>query len=275
MPVGRIPLVVKPGRRDRQAAAAADFRPKGKPFSAGVKWPSDVVALPDGRFFVVGDRAKTAAIVDRQGRAEKVVLEGVKGPSSEFEGAAYDPVNKRLFVAREESGELLRYDWDPSKQRAPKLTHVFKSRGFQDGNKGVEGLAWLPGWASPTGTPQLVVVKEGHPRKLGLLDAAGGDKPREVELDERLKDVCKDFSGVAVDPLTGNLFICSDESAVVAEVEFVRKGDSVKAMLVKALPLRDRDDRKIEKVEGLTFDAKGNLFIALERDHELMEFERK
>jgi uncharacterized protein YjiK len=178
-------------------------------------------------------------------------------------------------VAREEKGELLRYEWDPAKNGAPKLEKTFKLELGGGKNKGVEGLAYLPEALSPTGNPQLVVAKEGNPRSIFLLDDGGGGKPLEVDLESQVRSVCKDFSALAIDPKTGNLFISSDQSSTAAQVKLVRDGNKVKGKLVQSFPLRDKDGDPLKRVEGLTFDSRGNLFVLTENDGDLHKFERK
>jgi uncharacterized protein YjiK len=253
----------------------ARFKPVDGAIVTGLKEASDVVALPDGRFLVVGDLSDSAALIGKNGRVERLKLEGVRNHHSGLEGVTYDPQKKRLFVASEEKGEILRYDWDAGSGKAPRLDKTFEVKGFDDKNKGIEGMAWLSGDASPTGTPKLLVVKEGQPRQLGLLDDKGGGKADLIELDDALKDVCKDFSGIASDPVSGHLFIASDESSVIAEVKLKKKHGKLTAELVQAIPLRDPDDKKIDRVEGLTFDARGNLFVCLENASKLIEYKRK
>lgn len=256
----------------RPSSGPAQFKPAGR-VEVPVKEASDVVGLPDGSMLVVGDRSDKLAIVRRDGTSVKVKLEGVKDGKSGLEAVAYDPRKRHLFVVSEESSELLKFDFNPAKGKAELAERI--KLPFKDGNKGVEGLTFLPGESSPTGKPQLVVAKEGQPRALYLLDADGTGKPKQLELDPALKDACKDFAALAVDPLTGHLFVASEESALAAEVKLARKGDKIAATLVKATPLRDEAGKALERVEGLAFDPQGNLHALLEDEKVLCRFQRR
>lgn len=238
-----------------------------------LKEPSDVVALPGGAFLVVGDRSDRALLLRPDGSSAKVKLPGLKDGKSGLEAVAYDPRKKQLLVVSEESGRLLRYDLDAKKGTARLLAEEKTGISGKD-NKGVEGMAFLPGEASPTGRPQLLLAKEGKPRSLALMAPDGSGKATRVEVDQALLDACADFSGLAVDPVTGHLFVASQESAVVAEVRLVRRKDKVVAELVQALPLRDQKGRSLPRVEGLAFDVRGDLHVLLEDARTLVRFAR-
>ncbi len=241
-----------------------------------VKEASDVVALPGGKFLIVGDTADKIGLIGADGKLTKLKLPGLPNGNSQLEGVAYDPVRHHLMVSREESGQILRYEWNPEKNAPPKLEKTF-DRNLTDGpkNKGVEGLAYLAGDFSPTGTPQLIAANEGSPRELVLLGDGGGGKPMKIKLEDQVKSVCKDFSAVAVDPKTGNIFISSDESSTVAQIELKREGDKITGRLVQSFPMRNGKDKPLERVEGLTFNEKGDLFVLTENDGALHKLTRK
>ncbi len=262
--------------RAGQKASAARFVPKGR-IDTGAKEASDVVALPGGRFLVAGDTSGALRIVEKDGRVTKLPLEGLpKHKPSQFEGVAYDPVARTLLLSREESRELVRYSWDANGTKAPSLEKIYDVKHLGGPkNKGLEGLAFLPGDASPTGSPQLLGTKEGKPRELVMFDAKGGKHPLEVKLDDRLKNVCSDFSAVAVDPKSGHVFISSDESSVVAELALTKKGDHLEATYVGSFPLKDEQGDPLPRIEGLTFDQKGDLFVLTENDGKLLKLARQ
>ena len=247
-------------------AAVARFEPGGK-VETGVEEASDVVALSGGRFAVVSDTSRKLSIADGRGGSTEVKLDGLHG-ESQLEGVAYDPVKGRLFVSREETRELYRYAWKGSGEPELEKTIDLDELGGPT-NKGVEGLAYLPAGLSPTGEAHLLAVKEGHPRQLLLYRDSGKGDPFEVELDDRVKAALDDFSAVAVDPKTGDVFIASDESAAVAQVRLVRDGNTVRGRFVNAMELG------LERIEGLTFDARGDMFVLTENDGVLHRYKRK
>lgn len=262
------------GARRLPETGAARFELTGK-VKTPAKEASDVVALPGGAFAIVGDRSDRLTLVDAKGKISLLELPGLKNGKSQLEGVAYDPTRHHLFVAREESRELLRYEWNPANGKPPKLEKTIELPKGDAQNKGVEGLAWLSGELSPTGRPQLLFANEGKPRRLSMLDDGGGGKPVEVKLEREVLSVCRDFSAVAVDPRTGNVFLSSDESATVAQVKLVRDGNTLKGQLVQSFPLRTGKDKALERVEGLTFNERGDLFVLTENDGDLRQLARK
>lgn len=268
--IGSVAKTQTPGAK----AARFDVAERTK---TDIKEASDVVALPGGRFLVVGDTSDKVGLMEPDGSMSKVKLPHLpNGKPSQFEGVAYDPIKHNLFVSREESREILRFDWDPDKKHDPTFEKRFDVKHLGGpSNKGLEGLTYLPGEFSPTGQSQLLAAKEGFPRELVLLDKGGSEKPMAIKLDDRVKKVCKDFSAVAVDPKTGNVFISSDESSTVAQIELKRDGDQIVGRLVQSFALRDNKDKPLDKIEGLTFNEKGDLFVLTENDGVLMRLARK
>ncbi|MBX7100806.1 MAG: SdiA-regulated domain-containing protein [Myxococcaceae bacterium] len=252
----------------------AEFKRGGKT-KVDVKEASDVVSLGQGRFLVVGDQSNKLAVVGADGKTTRVELGDVKNGKSGFEGVAYDARNHKLYVSREEQGKVLRYGWDPDAGQPPKLEKTIALELDGPKNKGIEGLAFLPGDVSPGGRPQLLAAKEGKPRELLLMGADGSDKPKKVDLEAQVRSVCRDFSALAVDPKSGHVFISSDESSTVAEIELVQKNGTLEGRLVQSFPLRDKKDKPLDRVEGLTFDEKGNLHVLTENADELLELERQ
>lgn len=261
----------------RQAAGSAPARfEAGTSVSTGMPEASDVAALPGGRFIVVGDRRDAACIVDASGKKALLELPGLKNGKSQLEGVAYDPVRKHLFVSREESRELLRYEWDATKQGAqPVLEKTIDLGAGGPANKGIEGLAYLPQSVSPTGEPQLLLAREGKPRELSLIGDGGKGKPLPIKLEKEVLAVCRDFSAATVDPRTGHVFVSSDESATVAQVRLVRDGDKVRGQLVQAIPMRGPKDKPLARIEGLSFNERGDLFVLTENDGKLHQLTRK
>ncbi len=263
-------------RKPAPLTAVARFEYQGS-VKTGVPEASDVVALPGGRFAVVSDTKAALTLVDANGKAVKLALPGLKNGSSQLEGVAYDPVKKRLFVSREEKGELLRYDWDATKKGAvPVLDQRIELSGLTGpANKGIEGLAYIPGELSPTGQPQLLLAKEGKPRELLLARESGKGDLLPIKLDKEALAVCRDFSAATIDPKTGHLFVSSDESASVAQIKLSRDGNKVIGRLVQSLPLRDEKGKPIARVEGLAFNERGDLFVLSENTGRLHQLARR
>ncbi len=243
-------------------------------FKSDVKEASDVTALPGGKFLVVSDSSDKVSLIDKNGKISKFELPDMPKLSL-LEGVAYDPASMKLYVAREEKGDIWSYSWDPSKKDAPKLEQKRHLKFDGPNNKGLEGLAFLSDAQSPTGKATLVALKEGSPREMLLLGKDGQSKPVKVDLEEQIKDVCADFSAAAVDPKTGHIFISSDESSTVAEIKLKMDGNKVRGELVQSFPVRNKDDKPLGRIEGLSFNDKGDLMVLTENDGELHRLERK
>ena len=95
----------------------------------------------------MGDLSNKAAYVAADGRSFELKLDEVKKKRSGLEAVAYDPSQRRLFVSSEETNELLRYRLSFGSDGTPsaKLESVTELELGGRSNKGVEGLAFLPG----------------------------------------------------------------------------------------------------------------------------------
>ncbi len=249
----------------------ATFKPSGK-LDLPLEEASDVVALPGGAFLAVSDTSDSALLRSADGKFTELKLEGIKNGRSGLEGVAYDPARRTLLVAREEKGELLRYELGATNR--PRLAERIALDLGGSKNKGIEGLAFLPAKFSPSGKDGLIAAKEGEPKLLVLVGPDGRGKPVNIELDKSLTAALKDFSAIAVDPKTGHLFIASDESAAFAEVALVNVDGKLSTKFLGVTTLRDDKGRKLDRVEGLTFDEKGDLFVLPENAEALYSFKR-
>lgn len=274
----------------RTRTRPATFR-LAESIDVGIPEPSDVTALTGGRFLVVSDLERCAGLVGRDASVKRVFLLGGEPTDGEsesgFEAVAYDPGTGRLFVVSEERHELEVYAFRGASSAKPRLLarralpsfaggtkKKKKKKKKKDRNKGIEGMAWLPAALSPTKEAHLVLAKEARPCSLVLLDADGEGSPREIALDERIEEACHDFSGLAVDPTTARLFLCSDESAAFVEIELIERRGELRAELFGATELRDEEGRPMERVEGIALDARGDLYVLLEDDRELWRLAR-
>lgn len=260
--------------RSAASTGPAKFSHKGIALDSLVKEASDVVALPGGAFLVVGDLSDEARLVSANGDVRKVKLPGIKDGKSGLEGVAYDPVRQQLFVSVEEKKKVIRYDLSTAKGEAKK-DGTFELDLGKHGNKGIEGMCFLPGASSPTASPQLVVAKEGKPRTLAFVAPNGKGDVLPISLPPALLEVCKDFSALAADPLTGHLFVASDESASVAELAIKKTRSGWVAELVGHQKLTDGQGKKLERLEGLTFDAQGRMYALTENERALHRYDRR
>ena len=109
-----------------------------------------------------------------------------------------------------------------------------------------------------------------------MFDAGGSKSYTTIKLDPNIPDLCKDFSAVTVDPKTGHLYISSDASALIIEVALKGQGQNVSAQLMREpFTIDDEKGKPLQRIEGLTFNADGDLYVLTENDGELLRLARK
>jgi uncharacterized protein YjiK len=260
--------------RSSQAVGPAKF---GAPEKAklDIVGASDITALPGGKFAVVADRRDVLYLTDGNTVTDKLHLPGVKDGSSMMEGVAFDPENNHLYITREEKHELVRFEWNPGGGSKPSYDKKFELSHGGPLNKGFEGLTFMPSNVSPTGQSMVVLAKEASPREILFRGSNGGGNDLKLDLDDDAKKKCKDFSAVAVDPKTGDLFVSSQESSNVLQIKLTRDGDKIRGKIVQEISLVGKHGKPLDRVEGLTFDAKGNMLALSETAGDLYTYPRK
>jgi uncharacterized protein YjiK len=129
------------------------------------------------------------------------------------------------------------------------------------GNQGFEGLGYN------RAGDRLFVVKEHSPRKLyeirGLKSSLAGDFNLEV-IDRQAwierKVFATDLSSVHFDERTGHLVLLSDESQLLIELDGAGQLISFRSLLHGFAGLGS----SVPQAEGVTFDKRGNLYLASE-----------
>lgn len=129
------------------------------------------------------------------------------------------------------------------------------------GNQGFEGLGY------DRAGDRLFVVKEHSPRKLyeirGLKSSLAGDFNLEViDRQDWIDRVvfATDLSSVHYDERTGHLVLLSDESQLLIELDTEGQLVSFRSLLSGFAGLAD----SVPQAEGVTFDDRGNLYLASE-----------
>jgi uncharacterized protein YjiK len=129
------------------------------------------------------------------------------------------------------------------------------------GNEGFEGLGY------DRAGDRLFVVKEHSPRKLyeirGLKSSLAGDFnleiiDRQTWIDQAV--FATDLSSVHFDERTGHLVLLSDESQLLIELDGAGQLVSFRSLLRGFAGLAD----SVPQAEGVTFDKRGNLYLASE-----------
>lgn len=128
-------------------------------------------------------------------------------------------------------------------------------------NSGFEGLGY------DRAGDRLFVVKEHSPRKLyevqGLKASLDGQLnikviDREAWIED--KDMASDLSSVHYDERTGHLVLLSDEAKMLLELDGAGELVSFRSLWSGFAGLQ----RSVPQAEGMTFDARGNLYLVSE-----------
>jgi uncharacterized protein YjiK len=183
----------------------------------------------------------------------------------DLEGMAVNNTETMLWALAENDGEVIAIPLR-SKSRRPETVGHLPRPGTKK-NKGFEGLAFLPSRLSPSGRQSLVAVHEGKPRRVGVFALPRLELTHDLKLPGKAKRLLKDLADVAVDPVTGQLLLLSDQSRriVLARIE----GSKLIVSGSYDLPLRPK-----EKPEGLAFTASGSrLLIVTDDAGKLIELE--
>lgn len=241
----------------------------------GVAGASGLCHLPTGETLVVDDD-RGIAVVLGDGTSRQLLRSG-----KDLEGICASPDGKQVWVVQEGTRRVQRFDVEHGADGALSLrdhgvTH--KLPKFKDvENKGWEGLAFFPGALSGNGD-QLICVHEGKPRRIGIFALPDLDTGVTLKLPDAAKGLLKDLADVAVDPVTGHIFVVSDESQTVVEFSLERSNRAAPGALLSTLELALVSSFRLplqpqNKPEGLAFDDRGRLWVSLDDNGKALVFE--
>jgi uncharacterized protein YjiK len=199
---------------------------------------------------------------------------------SDFEGVAYDTDKKRLITVSERSRRIRTFQMlaDARDGEATELRQTGEARLPKLGkneNKGIEGLAFLPAAFSPDGKSHLVAVNEAEPKAVLLLDPDTLKVQHQLALPKKWDKEIADLSDVAVDPISGHLFILSDENRQILELELRLQDGEPDLAKVQRLDIEGKGTGKIGQPEGIVFDKKGDLFLTSEGTGRVYRYKRE
>jgi hypothetical protein len=234
---------------------------------------SGLVALGEQRFLVVDDDKGVYLSHPNEG-SDRLKSSKKHKELKDLEGIALMPDGGSVIVVEETKGRVFRMDLtdggdddvqlgDPVELgRLPKLNKPGRNDGW-------EGLDVLPGRYSADGMDRLVAVHEGHPRRVGIFSLPDMDDALLLKLPDEAKDHLKDLSDCAVDRKTGRIFLLSDQSASLVELELVSRVTNAPGALLQETELAfvgqtDIPRKKGEKPEGITFDDQGTLCLTMD-----------
>jgi uncharacterized protein YjiK len=254
-------------------------------YKLDVKEPSGLAYLPEmDRFVAVDDASrKLVSFQLKKHKLKQDVLDsspGGRDSISDFEGVAYDPERKRLITVSERSRRIRTFQLlaDQRRNEPSGLRQTGEARLprlGQDPNKGIEGLAFLPGKFSPDGRSHLVAVNEADPKAVLLLDPDSLKLQHQLPLPKKWDKDVKDLSDIAVDPVSGHLFVLSDQSRQVLELELRLQDGELDLAKVQRFDIERKGTGKIQQAEGIAFDREGNLYIASEGSRRLYRYRRE
>lgn len=280
---------------DGAVAGGADFRAHGSSAEVhpaqidlvdrrrvDVPSASGLVALGQERFLVVDDDKGIYLSTPSEG-SEKIVSSKHHKELKDLEGITMLPDRSAVFVVAEAAGRVFRLDLrdggdddvelsDPVEVgRLPKLNKPGRNDGW-------EGLDILPGRFSADGKDRMVAVHEGHPRRVGVFTLPDLDEAMLLKLPDEAKDELDDLSDVAVDRTTGRIFLLSDRSQSIVEIELISRVTNAPGALLQENELAFVGAHKVprkknEKPEGITFDDAGTLWLTMDGRSRLLEFE--
>lgn len=182
---------------------------------------------------------------------------------ADLEGITADATGRTVWALAEESAMLVEIEvrrGRPHVVRSAQLRRPGDRR-----NKGFEGVAYLPAHRSTTGAPALVAVHEHKPRRVCVFALPSLLQTHDLKLPRDAKGVLDDLADVAVDPVTGALWLLSEKSRRLAVLALT--DDGLRLMDTVDLPLKGR-----ERPEGVAFAGRSRLIVVTEGPARLLEF---
>ena len=118
-------------------------------------------------------------------------------------------------------------------------------------------------------------MNEADPKAVLLIDPEALKIEHELALPRKWDKAIGDLSDVAVDPLSGHLFLLSDESRQVLELELRIKRGKLDLAKVQRFDIEERDTGKIKQPEGIVFDNDGDLYLTSEGSCRVYRYKRR
>ena len=255
-------------------------------YSTGIEQQSALTFVSPELGFVIASDDSSAlwAVKPKRGEVEVKEIRQDDGELSGIEGARYNPRTKRLRLLSEDSRRV----WEMEVSRRgglsdPEEIGRLEKLGKKK-NKGFEGLDLLPAELSPDKTEYQLAIHEGKPRRIALLDPESLEIKGLADVPESVRKALPDLSDSAVSP-RGTLFLLSDEGNAFVELA-IRKlvlgvggGQPLPRWTLVPLGTTEIDDTHLPlggaerlQPEGLSFDHKGDLWVACEANGLLIRF---
>lgn len=234
----------------------------------GVKSASAIAPLGGGLALVVDDD-EGIFLADAAGGA--TLLRGrddAKG-LGDLEGLCVSDDGSTAYAVSEKKGQVFALAVERNGTAVslgePELLGRVERPG-DDKKRGWEGAAYLPAEALPGQGACLALVHEDKPMALGIFTLPALDEVALIPLEGRFAEWMGDASDVTVCPVTGNLFLLSDQSRRIVEARLGPGGS------LDPLGMFDLDLSPDEKPEGIAFESDTRLVVVTDDASRLLRF---
>ncbi|MBK6688742.1 MAG: SdiA-regulated domain-containing protein [Deltaproteobacteria bacterium] len=269
--------------------AQVTFKVDGE-FSTGVREQSAMCFLSERHgFAVIDDESSVVWRVPLPKKKEELAAQALRendGHLKGLEALAHDEEAKVLLTLSEDNRTIHELPVELEGPRVElgepralgKLPDLTRRK-----NKGWEGLTVVPAALAPDHRPRLLAVQEGLPPLVCIFHRDTLALEAKLELPAEAIKFLPDVSDVAFDPKTNHLFLLSDEGNAIYECILASRSRARGGQLLTEwglIPLGEtllpELPGKVERqAEGLTFDHRGDLFVAGEGETSLLRLRRE
>lgn len=235
------------------------------------------VAAYDAQRFLVIDDEKGLFLHSLSGESRALLKAKDHKELSGLEGVTLSEDKQTAYIVSEDSRRI--YSTHLSEDNGVLEASQLKELGRlpklgKEGNKSWEGIEILPGRFTVDGRDKMIAVHEGSPRRIAIFSLPELEEEVIMSLPKILDDQLRDLSDLAVCPNTGHIFLLSDESSRIAELEIVQSHLAGPGALLFNQDLRAMHTFDLppgKKSEGLSFQG-DSLWVSSELDRSLTQF---
>lgn len=269
--------------------AQVQFNVDGE-FSTGVREQSAMCFLSERHgFAIIDDESSVVWRVPLPKRKEELAAQALReddGHLKGLEAVAHDEEAKVLLTLSEDHRTIHELSVDLGGPRVelgePRELGELPDLARRK-NKGWEGLTVVPSALAPDRRPRLLAVQEGLPPLVCIFHRETLALEAKLELPEEARKFLPDVSDVAFDPKTNHLFLLSDEGNAIYECILASRGRALGGRMLTEWALIPLGETvlpelpgKVERqAEGLTFDHRGDLYVAGEGETSLLRLRRE
>jgi uncharacterized protein YjiK len=238
-------------------------------FNIDVPEASGIAAVNERLFLVVDDELGVFQL-DEKLIARLVISAETDQRLDDLEGICISDDRKTVFLLSEKGGKVFRAEISITNSSVdisrPAFINSLPEIG-KKANKGWEGIAFK----QVNEQDYLVAVHQEKPVAIGVFRLPELEKISLCLLPSELEKLLKNLSGVAVSPLTGNLFLLSGKSRRIVEImTTLDKG-------MKEITIVSKTDivgSLTGHPEGICFDSNGNIVVVTDGSSSSSDFLR-